>query len=141
VYETNKTFIGIVKQKGEVTDGENKRTNFHEMAHLYDFYGKKTNLSDQPWFKRAFDADKKEALTLWKSRKEYRAEIDSYEHFLRVPKEAFAEAVARVLLPPSTKADRDNVEKALFPNVMTVIKVKLGEDGIIAKQPRITMEQ
>ena len=142
-YDTRKGYLAMIQppEGYNQTPDRLRRVVAHEMAHLYDFSnggtraGPKGSISESPVLKKAFDADKQAALALWKrSSKQDREEVDYYSHYLRSAKEAFAEAVARVLFPPSNEIDRDNFTNTLFPRLMVVVKARLAADGIIPEQ-------
>ena len=142
-YDTRKGFLAMIQppEAANVTSERSRRVVVHEMAHLYDFSnggmraGPNGAISQNPAFKKVFDADKQAALALWKrSSKQDRDEVDYYSHYLETPKEAFAEAVARILFPPTNEIDRDNFANTLFPRVMVAVKARLAADGIIPEQ-------
>jgi hypothetical protein len=128
---TKKTYLALVERKDlGLEDERARRVVIHEMAHLYDHTA--GELSSKIEFKKAYDQDKKEAVVFWKqSDQKTRDDIDLYSHYLGKPTEAFAEAVARVIYPPTNEIDRNNFAQHLFPRVTAIIKARLKQDGII----------
>jgi hypothetical protein len=58
--------------------------------------------------------------------------LEAYSHYLIMPSEAFAEASARVLLPPSYEIDRHSFE-TIFENTFALVKARLIKEGIASK--------
>src|SRR5262249_6646986 len=83
-----------------------------------------------PIFLSNFKADMADIKKYLKTASASDRELASrYEHYMEDPAEAFAEAGARLVLPPSKETDRTNFE-FVFPRVTKYMQVTLRRAGI-----------
>jgi hypothetical protein len=99
----------------QASDERQHRVVLHEMMHIYDFSGR--TKSKDPIFLSSFKADMADTKKFLETASESdRERLGRYEHYMEAPTEAFAEAGARLLLPPSNEANRACFE-FVFPRV------------------------
>jgi len=97
--------------------------------HIYDFIGQ--TKSNEPIFLSNFQYDMADIKKFLKTASESDRELASmYKHYMEARNEAFAEAGARLMLPPSNEADCANFE-FVFPRVTQYVQVTLRRAGII----------
>ena len=113
----------------QAPDERQHRVVLHEMMHVYDVIGR--TKSNDPIFLSNFKADMADIKKYLKTASASdRERASKYEHYMEEPAEAFAEAAARLLLPPSKEADRTNFE-FVFPRVTKYMQLTLKKAGII----------
>jgi hypothetical protein len=128
--------VFIAKNVMRLDAEEQFRVVLHEMVHLYDFE-RKVDKSQAPAFVAEFKKDIayiKDVLRSSSERKEY-DDIKialAYSHYMDAPKEAFAEAGARLISPPSNQHDRRNFF-VMFPNTTRYVYEMFAREGIVSR--------
>jgi hypothetical protein len=128
--------VFVEKSMSALSAEHQYRVVLHEMMHLYDFEVNPEK-SKAKAFVAAFQKDKAKVTAYLKGNdvsEDDRRIVLAYAHYLEAPKEAFAEAGARLISPPTNQNARENFF-AIFANVTAYVEAQLRKDGIVTNAP------
>lgn len=137
-YSRYKPFFAFVHDNMQLQSAESKqRIVAHEMMHALDYEVLKVSMSQE--FKAEFDKDmnnikKIQGKATGEQHKTNAKVLQVFAYYLAKPEEAWAEAAARAIFPPSNTKDRDNFEKIL-KNVVAYARAKLIAEKLVITRP------